>query len=153
MNKLIIGEILFIIIFFILYWFHDLKTFMISTILGNIIVATLIVLYFYLDKFLGLLFCLMILFVYYSKSYEPFYTSKQSNFTQAEDAFKKNYCLDGKLIHKGSEVKTEMMSHIFPEISFEDNKICNPCDNNCRFNIIEEDKRKYDETLSVSTLM
>jgi hypothetical protein len=92
--------------------------------------------------------------VYYSKSSEPFYSySKQNNFTEAENAFKKTYCLDDKLIHKGSEVKIEMMSHIFPEISFEDNKLCNPCDDNCKFNIIEEEKHKYDEPLIVSTLL
>jgi hypothetical protein len=56
--------------------------------------------------------------------------------------FRKENCVNEKLMHKGIEVRPEMSDHIFREIKHDDefNK-CNPCLPSCSFSIIEEKLR------------
>ena len=56
--------------------------------------------------------------------------------------FRKENCVNDKLMHKGIEVRPEMSDHIFREIKHDDefNK-CNPCLSSCSFSIIEEKLR------------
>jgi hypothetical protein len=46
-------------------------------------------------------------------------------------------CVNGVLMNKGIPVKTEMISHVLPEIKFENDVPCNPCDKTCKFDILE----------------
>ena len=50
--------------------------------------------------------------------------------------FRKENCKGNKLISKGSEVKPDMVKHIFPNVEFAENT-CNVCDDSCNFSIIE----------------
>jgi len=59
--------------------------------------------------------------------------------------FKKQYCKKGELKYKNILVKNEMVTHIFPEVKFE-NGPCNPCLDTCKYSIIEE-KMKTEEDL------
>ena len=59
--------------------------------------------------------------------------------------FKKQYCKKGELKYKNILVKNEMVTHVFPEVKFE-NGPCNPCLDTCKYSIIEE-KMKTEEDL------
>jgi hypothetical protein len=66
--------------------------------------------------------------------------------------FKKENCdKDGNLIFKESIIKLDMIEHIFPEINFSKDK-CNPCDNNCRFTILEKKLITEDKMKPISTM-
>jgi hypothetical protein len=58
--------------------------------------------------------------------------------------FKKQYCKKGQLTYKNILVKNEMVTHIFPEVNFE-NGPCNPCLDTCKYSIIEEKMKTEDE--------
>lgn len=49
--------------------------------------------------------------------------------------FQKKYCNKSQLMYKEYPIKTEMAEHVFPEIKYT-NGICNPCDPNCQFSIV-----------------
>jgi hypothetical protein len=157
MNKLLIGEILIIFVFYILYRYNDYNTFFIETDLGRLFMVSTFLIYYYLDKYLGVLFCLMIVFLYYTKKQEPFFNYfseglKQDNLLDSSAAFRKTYCSGNKITYKGRKVKNEMIKHVFPEIEFASNT-CNPCDKKCRFNIIEPEHGTAKDVLHVSTLI
>lgn len=154
MNKALIGEILLILIFYILYRYDDYNTFFMESNLGRIFMVSTFLIYYYLDKYLGVLFCLMIVFFHYTKKQEPFLREglKQNNLLDSSAAFRKSYCSNGKITYKGAEVKNEMIQHIFPEIDFA-STACNPCDKRCAFNIIEPENDPTKDILHVSTLM
>ena len=53
--------------------------------------------------------------------------------------FRKDNCVNGRLVHRGVEVSREMTDHVFREIRFDDERHkCNVCDPECGFSIIEE---------------
>ena len=58
--------------------------------------------------------------------------------------FKKQYCKKGQLTYKNILVKNEMVTHIFPEVNFENGQ-CNPCLDTCKYSIIEEKMKTEDE--------
>jgi hypothetical protein len=66
--------------------------------------------------------------------------------TELMAIFRKENCVNEKLMHKGIEVHPEMSDHIFREIKHDDefNK-CNPCISSCSFSIIEEKLRVESE--------
>jgi len=51
--------------------------------------------------------------------------------------FRKKHCEKGHLMHKGQIVKSEMASHVFPEIKQPDFNKCHICDPACNVDIIE----------------
>jgi hypothetical protein len=61
----------------------------------------------------------------------------------AQQNFKKSNCKNGVLKYKNIPVRSDIASHIFPEVVF--NKTCNPCDDSCSFSIIEEKINTEDE--------
>ena len=56
----------------------------------------------------------------------------------------KDKCKNGVLMSKGMPVKTEMISHVYPEIKFAGDAPCNPCDKTCQFTILDA-KREMEE--------
>jgi hypothetical protein len=154
MNKLLIGEILLILVFYILYRYDDYNTFFMETYLGRLFMVSTFLIYYYLDKYLGVLFCFMIVFFHYTKKQEPFFGGgfKQDNLLDSSAAFRKTNCSNGKVTYKNAAVKNEMIQHVFPEIEFP-STACNPCDKRCAFNIIEPEHGPKEDDLHVSTLM
>jgi hypothetical protein len=156
MDKIIIGEITLILLFFIIFSNDVIKTFLMETIIGNVSIIIAFIIYYYLDKYIGVIFCFMIICIYYSNPIETFYSKehleKQNPDIKPEEYFRKTKCSGNELLYKGKEVKNDMVEHIFPEINFKNN-VCNPCDKNCEITILEQDSRQSKEQeLGVSTL-
>lgn len=55
----------------------------------------------------------------------------------ARAEFRKENCKNGELVAKGVAIKPEMSDHVFREIKFTNDNKCNPCDESCRFSIVE----------------
>jgi hypothetical protein len=71
---------------------------------------------------------------------EPFtqngtFTQKNAsaNYKPNPNIFHEQHCNNGKLMYKEFPVKKEMAQHMFPEIEFKNDNICNLCDPNCEF--------------------
>jgi len=62
-------------------------------------------------------------------------TNRKEGMTTVSD-FRKENCKGKKLLSKGSEVKPDMVKHIFPKVEFAEHT-CNVCDESCNFSIIE----------------
>ena len=160
MNKLTIGQISLIFIFFLMYWQSEFRTFFMETNMGTLLVILLLFVYYYLDRAMGVLFCFMIVFVKYTSQKENFYFYSTSdtdsededsdNLKATEANFRKKHCLHNEVVYKGQTVKNDMIEHVFPEISFR-HGACNLCNENCEYDIIEEEDTE--EKLHVSTLM
>ena len=52
------------------------------------------------------------------------------------DSFRKEHCKKGHLISKDQKVRIDMAEHVFPEVSFVNEK-CNICDSTCDFTVSE----------------
>jgi hypothetical protein len=61
--------------------------------------------------------------------------------------FRKENCKGKKLLSKGSEVKPDMVKHIFPNVEFT-HHTCNVCDESCNFSIIENRLKTEKELFS-----
>jgi hypothetical protein len=70
---------------------------------------------------------------------------------ESEEDFRNSNCKNGKLTYKKNAVRNDMVEHIFPEISFKDS-VCNPCDKQCKFTIIEQERLSNEDNVDVSTL-
>jgi hypothetical protein len=89
-------------------------------------------------------------FTYYADLYKD--QPKTPYVNNSEEAFKKENCDDeGNVIFKGSIIHLEMIEYLFPEIKFQKNK-CNPCDNNCRYTIVEKKLATEEKMKPISTL-
>ena len=165
MNKLIIGEIALILMFYLLYWQPEFRYYFMETNMGQLLLLLFFITCYYLDKYLGVIFCFMIVFVHYTNKQEGFhfYQTKElytdsgseegesANFKKAEKNFRKKNCEDNTLKYKGNKVKNEMVEHVFPEINFE-GAPCNPCDDNCKYDFIEQEDDQEEE-IHASTMV
>jgi hypothetical protein len=68
-----------------------------------------------------------------------------------KDQFRKEYCDGNILKNKNTNIKPDMMQHIFPQVSFISNQ-CNPCDKTCEFSIIESKLITEEKMKPISTL-
>lgn len=87
-------------------------------------------------------------FINYNELYPDPVAAHMQNDHKINDVksyFKKQYCKKGELKYKNILVKNEMVTHVFPEVKFE-NGPCNPCLDTCKYSIIEE-KMKTEEDL------
>lgn len=96
------------------------------TVLGRLFAITIILYYTKLNFLYGTLACVIVI-VYY----------QMMDITMEGFAQDLDKCVNGVLMNKGIPVKTEMISHVLPEIKFVDDKACNPCDKTCKFDILE----------------
>jgi hypothetical protein len=155
MDKIVIGEITLIFIFFILLSNDSINFFLMETIFGNMLTFLAFFIYYYLDKYIGVVFCFMIIYVHYNSPIEPFFNNTIENaknpVVNSEEYFRKTNCFDNKLLYKGKEVKNDMVEHIYPEINFENNT-CNPCDKKCDITILEEGDGSSEQEFGFSTL-
>ena len=80
----------------------------------------------------------------HDNKYDNKYDNKPHTLTEINDAvasFKKKYCVNGQLINNKKE--KIMLSDInlhFPQIVFDINNKCNPCDKDCLFKITSGDE-------------
>ena len=54
--------------------------------------------------------------------------------------FRKKNCLNGKLMKDGKDVSLDDIATTFPDIKFANNA-CNPCDEDCEFEIVSSEER------------
>jgi hypothetical protein len=136
----------FVTIFFIIIIvFYNNDVIRLShTILGKLIAVLLIIFYTIYDTIYGLLMCGIILLYYQCSFFEGMQKDIKETFENNEplsnnlrSQFQMQYCKNGNLQYKNSNVKHEMASHVFPEINFKNNN-CNPCNADCDYSIIEE---------------
>lgn len=69
-------------------------------------------------------------------SYSDQYELPKVN-TESAKEFRQQHCEKGHLVNKGQKIKIDIADHVYPEISFHDEK-CNICDSKCGFNIVEK---------------
>jgi hypothetical protein len=69
-------------------------------------------------------------------SYNEQYQLPKVNMESVK-GFRQEHCEKGHLVNKGQKIKIDIADHVYPEISFHDEK-CNICDSNCGFNIVEK---------------
>jgi len=72
-----------------------------------------------------------------SVSYTDQYELPKVNSEIVKKEFRQQHCEKGHLVNKGQKIKIDIADHVYPEISFHQEK-CNICDSNCRFNIVEK---------------
>jgi hypothetical protein len=160
MHKSIFVETTLIFSLFLMLWQDGVKMFLMKTIFGHILLILMLMGYYYLDKYIAVLFCIAIVLIDYLGKKEPFFfamnadANKESisnNKYKSEDDFRKRNCMNDALTYKGNSVKNDMVEHVFPEIIYK-NGTCNPCDKKCGYDIIENDSASTHETLGVSTI-
>jgi hypothetical protein len=64
---------------------------------------------------------------------EPFSENPYTPNAENTGVFQNQYCANGKLMYKDFPVKKEMAQHMFKEVEFKNDNICNLCDPNCEF--------------------
>lgn len=89
-------------------------------------------------------------FTYYTNLYND-EIPKPIIATEHEENFRNEYCdKNGNVIYKDSIINLEMLKHLFPEINFNNDK-CNPCDNNCKFSMIDSKLNNNEKLKPIST--
>jgi hypothetical protein len=120
-----------------------------ATILGKIILLGIIMYYTSEDVLYGIIACGIVILYYQSLYIEGIENVNGTVLPLPDDPavanYKSKYCNKGVLKYKDSPVKTEMVTHVFPEIQFKYTS-CNPCDSTCEYNIIENKIRAEDDT-------
>jgi hypothetical protein len=109
------------------------------TVLGKLFAVILILYYSKLNYLYGTFAC-VIAILYYMMNDDALEGFAQEMQTKAM----KDKCKNGVLMSKGMPVKTEMISHVYPEIKFLNDAPCNPCDKMCPITIMET-RREMEE--------
>jgi hypothetical protein len=78
------------------------------------------------------------------ENFETLYCDTNNKHIISKDEFRKNYCKNGHLIHKGQIIKPEMSEFIYPIKQKSEYTKCNICDTTCDFDILN--KRIDDES-------
>ncbi len=82
-----------------------------------------------------------------SKDGEDKEDNKDGKDNSAKDAiakFKIDNCKDGKLMKDNKEITPELIKESFPDIKF-DGESCNPCDEDCKFQIVSSAEQLTNE--------
>jgi hypothetical protein len=98
--------------------------------LGKLISVCLIVYYSWVDVYIGIAVCMIVILYYQSDTVE--------NMLNYMDDFREEHCSGKTLMYQNMPVKPEMAEHIFP-IQFSQDRHCNPCSPHCDFSVIEEE--------------
>jgi len=78
------------------------------------------------------------------ENFETLYCDTNNKHIISKDEFRKTYCKNGHLIHKGQNIKPEMSEFIYPIKQKSEYTKCNICDTTCDFDILN--KRIDDES-------
>jgi hypothetical protein len=68
------------------------------------------------------------------------------------DRFKKENCVKNELKYKDITIKNDIAEHVFPELVFENGEPCNPCNNTCKYSIIEQRLKTEELMKPISTI-
>lgn len=147
-----IAQVIPLIIFYLFFACPD--DFLYTSIhpLGRLAAISLILFYSSINKYYGILMCILVILYYKmdfvektsmfdsymligDQFYEPFETEQKVQ--EKLDEFREENCKNGSLEFKKNKVKNENASHIYPELEFLEEP-CNPCDKYCGFTIREK---------------
>jgi len=78
------------------------------------------------------------------ENFETLYCDTNNKHILSKDEFRKTYCKNGHLIHKGQIIKPEMSEFIYPIKQKSEYAKCNICDTTCDFDVLN--KRIDDES-------
>jgi hypothetical protein len=112
------------------------------TVLGKLFAVILILYYSKLNYLYGTFAC-VITILYYKMTDVSLEGFAQETQAMAHE-IAKDKCKNGVLMSKGMPVKTEMISHVYPEIKFASDAPCNPCDKTCHISIMDT-RREMEE--------
>ena len=152
-------ELIIILILVIAYFNNNNMYYALSTILGKSILLGIIILLTALMPNLGICIVLF-LFIFnsqniyeglenntsntYDNKHDNKHDNKSHTSTEINDAvasFKKTHCVNGQLINdKKENVLLSDINSYFPQIVFDINNKCNPCDKDCLFKITSGDE-------------
>jgi hypothetical protein len=143
-----------LLLFFFISYSETMLLFSHSS-LGKLFAIGILLFYTYMDKYIGLFVCALLVLFYQMDilenslnasdrfaseqfvNYEEEYPEEtEAKDTEIQATFRKQNCKNQKLNYKGMEVKTDIAEHVFPELKFAQEK-CNPCLSTCKFSIIE----------------
>ena len=109
------------------------------TILGKLFVIIVILFYAYIDILYGILACIIVVFYYQTdvvRENMNEFVSDVVDVVADKHEFETQYCKNGHLHMKGTDIKPEISQHIFPQLQFEDdNHKCNICDPTCEYSL------------------
>jgi len=58
------------------------------------------------------------------------------------------HCKNNQLTYKEFPIKTEMAQHVYPEIQYNNGNICNPCDPNCEYSVMDKRMTTEEEIMN-----
>jgi hypothetical protein len=145
-----LAEFIPIILFYLFFVHSDEMLDFSNTLFGRAIAVSLIIFYSSISTIYGIAICVLIIFFYQTDMVEgnaKFYQTANfrvfdlsSGIREGLDVaqqFREENCEGTQLMYKDLPVKNENAHHIFPEIEFQPNFVCNPCDPSCKISIIE----------------
>ena len=112
-----------------------------NNVLGKLVLIAAVVLLTHHSTAAGLLGVLFVIAIAQTVHEGMANNKKEDSHDDSKDAkaeFVKNNCKDGKLMKDGKEVKD--IKTVFPNITFTGDD-CNPCDEDCGFDITTSDER------------
>lgn len=126
-----------LVIYLLGYFQSEYTSYIVNSLLGKIVIIIIIIQLTIHRPYLGVL--LVILYVFLSQSPSPpKYYELMTNMDT--NNFRNKYCKNNKLMKEGNVISNEQISETFPNLYFKNNK-CNPCDDNCEFNITTSSER------------
>jgi len=132
---------------FNLYRMNLIDIFNIDNVLGKIIIIILIIITTYHHILLGIIVFLFFISLKEGniEGMENNKSSKDSNTISPQNKFRLNNCENKKLLKQNKEITPKMIKQSFPNIKFQDDTLCNPCDLHCDFEIIDSNDKITNE--------
>jgi len=125
-----------------LIYIRMFQLFNLDTTLGKIVLIILII----IASHFHILFGIAIVLIAISSTEDIIegMEDKESSKQSPQDTFRKNNC-EGNFLMKDNEIVTpDIIKKSFPNLTFSD-KECNPCDVDCKFEIIDSEERITNE--------
>lgn len=150
-TSIYLAEFIPIILFYLFFVHSDEMIDFSNTLLGRALAVSIIIFYSSINVVYGLAMCILVIFFYqtdmvqgqYAFNQRPkffvFDLSGKEGFetTDVQNEFRKENCAGSQLMYKNQPVRNENAHHVFPELEFTPNFVCNPCDPSCNISIIE----------------
>ena len=125
----------------------------IDTVLGKIAIVILIIIAVYYHLLLGVAVVLIFISIDEDifEGMESMDSSKESSSQESpsqespQDKFRKSNCQGQTLVKDDKTVTPDLIKDSFPNIKFDGDE-CNPCDVDCKFEIIDSNERLANES-------
>jgi hypothetical protein len=151
-----LAEFIPIILFYLFLAHSDEMIDFSNTLEGRAVAVGLIVFYSSINMIYGIAMCILIIFFYQTDIVQGnaefsqkvrfyiFDLSEKEGFDSMHE-FRQENCKGSQLLYKNKPVRNENAHHVFPELEFKPNFVCNPCDTGCNISIMESRLRSQEE--------